>query len=965
MAKELRRAPETLSAWNENMSVLRQRQPALAALLDEYVEKHGHKFNHFETETPKGTWYEGLTSEPFFQSSDEPKFNWNKKDKDKPIFILYGIGAPPYLFDATRVLPRDALGLLVFEPNLSLLAYVLHLMRVYKGLPPACRLLFLSENPRDAGIDGIEDEEERERLKLEAANAQKMLLQEAVGGTLGPAGLFVIVKAMATGHPGEEKIWENFFKDANRRMREWVLMQLQYLGNSPEDSLLGMRQMALMSPWIVYGDKIDSLGDRFKNRPFVCVAAGPSLDKNFHLLKDVQDKCVIVAADAVLEKLLKNGIRPHIVTVLERVVETYNIFFATNVEKYREECENILLVSQAVCIPRISGRWPGPVCIIGKNSVSTDVWLVQDTLGGRLMSSGTSVAHVNYAIASEFGASAVAIIGQDLAYGTDGRSHAGDVGLIEDIPSPDRNPNLFKIPGALGGTVYTSEVWLSFLRLLENNIRQTPHIKSYDCTEGGALILGTRVTPLADFIDEYVKDLDPMELTPAEVVAADRGDSDRVAAADAILVRIEGELDKLDMITEQLKRVEEFVERTGASGLTQNMRLEVSRSAGSLIDRIHNSHATLAFMGQSYTHLASVKLSFVRQLETVEQITQWQALYGEIVEAHNAVVVFMRKWLRYARSAVAHYREHVLEPDPLGSDEALSLAMDLFEEFESAVEEDDFADVRLRFDNLLARCDPTLLEWEGDLMWNLSMLLYEEGRAAEARSYMKCAADFFTGMEMLVSAMAKFYKDYARVLVSRDLCCFPNYQQAEVMLANAVDCGGIDEEANSLLDSIMSGQVGEYEDAQMLGSSKERTEWFRTRAEAQRALYSGDIAKSLDLIWRGVSKYYLSVPGWAMSHIAWLSNAVADCLEAEDRNIAETADRIIDEIAADLNFLRSMRFPYGRKFYDELVRRGVSPNLIMLREEAPTVAPEDENDEEDAPESYAVVDDAVPAGSQA
>jgi hypothetical protein len=114
-----------------------------------------------------------------------------------------------------------------------------------------------------------------------------------------------------------------------------------------------------------------------------------------------------------------------------------------------------------------------------------------------------------------------------------------------------------------------------------------------------------------------------------------------------------------------------------------------------------------------------------------------------------------------------------------------------------------------------------------------------------------------------------------------------------------------------------------------------------------------------------MSKYYLSVPGWAMSHIAWLSNTVADCLDAEDRNIAETADRIIGEISSNLNFLRAMRVPYCKKFYDELVRRGVSPNLIMVRKDAPAVVSEDEDDEEDTPKADAAVNDAVPVGSQA
>jgi hypothetical protein len=326
----------------------------------------------------------------------------------------------------------------------------------------------------------------------------------------------------------------------------------------------------------------------------------------------------------------------------------------------------------------------------------------------------------------------------------------------------------------------------------------------------------------------------------------------------------------------------------------------------------------------------------------------------------------MRKWLRYAKSAITYYGNCDLEPDPLEPEEAFLRASALLRELESAGKDGDVLDVRLRFDNLMARCDPTMLEWDGVVMWNLAMLLYEEGRAQEARSYMKNAANFFSGKEMLLSAMSRFYKDYARILMSRDLCCAPDYHMAEVMLANAVDCGGMDEETNDLLDSIMSGQVSEYEDAQMLGSPKARTEWFRTRADAQRALYSGDVAKSLDLIWQGVSKYYLTVPGWAMSHIGWLSNTLADCLDAEDRRIAETADRIMDEIADSVNFLRAMRFPYKRKFYDEMVSRGVSPGLIMVRhEEAPeNVSEDDVSDAADAV-GETIEDEAVPVGGQA
>ena len=48
-------------------------------------------------------------------------------------------------------------------------------------------------------------------------------------------------------------------------------------------------------------------------------------------------------------------------------------------------------------------------------------------LGGEIMPSGTSVAHMNLSIAGILGAPSVAMIGQDLAYAESGESHAGNV----------------------------------------------------------------------------------------------------------------------------------------------------------------------------------------------------------------------------------------------------------------------------------------------------------------------------------------------------------------------------------------------------------------------------------------------------------------------------------------------------------------------------------------------------------
>ena len=141
MAKELRRAPESLSVWESNMKELERSQPNLAVMLYNYVKEHGHDFAHYENATPAGKWIEGLTDEPFFERDEEPKFNWSRKkreDKNKPVFILYGTGTPPYLFKAIKALPEAALSLIVVEPNISLIAYTLHLTHAYLALPEKC-----------------------------------------------------------------------------------------------------------------------------------------------------------------------------------------------------------------------------------------------------------------------------------------------------------------------------------------------------------------------------------------------------------------------------------------------------------------------------------------------------------------------------------------------------------------------------------------------------------------------------------------------------------------------------------------------------------------------------------------------------------------------------------------------------------------------------------------------------------
>jgi hypothetical protein len=942
MAKELRRAPDSLSVWESNMKELQARQPNLAVLLHNYVKEHGHEFEHYENRTPAGKWIEGLTDEPFFERDEEPKFNWSRKkreDKNKPVFMLYGVGTPPYLFKAIKALPDAALSMIVVEPNLGLLAYTLHLTHVYLALPGDCRLVFLTEGEGK----GETEEELRESQFVHS----QILCGECLGFALQHIGIYSAALSELSGHAGELDVWRDKFTKLGEKIREWISVSLSYLGNSAEDTLLGLRQIALMAPRIAFGAPLALIHDKFKGKPAILVAAGPSLDKNFAQLKDVQDKCVIIAADAVLGKLLKNGIKPHIVTSLERVFLTYELFFSSVVDEYKEECRDILLVAQSLCVPWTSGRWPGPVCLVYKHEVIADAWLAGGLLGGSALNSGLSVAHMNYTIAGYVGASSVAIIGQDLAYGDDGHSHAGGIGGAFDRNSSEQ----IKIPGAMGGDVYTNRVWLSFLRLLENiiNVQGTP---TWDCTEGGALISGAKVLPLADFIEEHVLDSEPLEQRPSDIVSDGFKGVDHRGIKELVLADIKDQYRQFDMLNKDLDDVTALMDSAVAAGLEPARRVAIAVRAGKKLDLIHTKSPLFDFIGQSYTRLASIELSLTRSLEDVETTERWYVMHKEVVDSHRALVSFVRKWVSHAERSIAYWgSKDEIEFTPLGSEEAWEAAVKLFKKLDEA-EGEEVAHVRLELDSVMMRCDPVLLKWSGRMLWGYAKLLMLEGRAALATRFMNAAAEDFDGKEMPVRDMAEFFKDYARVLMNHDLTHAPDYSKAELMLANATDLGGVDDEIKEILAELLDSQVAFktiIDEMYGLRGDMATSGWFKDRARAQMELHEGDLKRALSTMWRAIATHWKAVPGWAASHLDWLVQTLEKCMGAGDPELADAVDGIISEIAASEGMLEQIRISYSQKFVDALHEKGNNMKFY-IREERKADVPDDSSEEaEDVP----------------
>lgn len=251
-------------------------------------------------------------------------------------------------------------------------------------------------------------------------------------------------------------------------------------------------------PYALESIPISMLFDKFIDKPVIIVSAGPSLNKNIDLLKEVQDKAFILCVGTALKALLRRGIKPHAVITVDGGYPNYVHFKDIS-------CDCPLIYSFTV-YPDIVKEWQGPRILMGMFDPMS-LWF-QEKLGiplGMIMA-GPSVANVAFGLAMAMKADPIILIGQDLAYAEDGRTHAS--GTSYDSAYVDFNNKKYTyVEGVNGDLVPTDLSFMSFKLWFENAIQcMADKATVIDATEGGAKIQGTKIMTLKDAIHEYCRE---------------------------------------------------------------------------------------------------------------------------------------------------------------------------------------------------------------------------------------------------------------------------------------------------------------------------------------------------------------------------------------------------------------------------------------------------------------------------
>lgn len=296
------------------------------------------------------------------------------------------------------------------------------------------------------------------------------------------------------------------FNEFAERVRSEMTM---VSGNVQTLMVMGeMQQMNIILnfPHVLDNPPFKHLLNKFNGRPAVIVSAGPSLEKNIHLLKELDDRALIIAVDTSTKPLIAAGIIPHVVVSGDPQEANYRHLKGVDLPQS-------FLITEPQCPVATLRTWTGPkfICSFHDNAMQ---W-VDRVLGnrGRVLVWG-SVAVMAYDVAVKVGADPIVFIGQDLSF-PGGRTYTkGTFFETEDKKEMTvaelarEGTTLIDMVDIFDQPVKTNRQMYAYFNFLVNRFHdpEVAQRRIINATEGG-ILKSDRVTiqPFADVIQEHMQ----------------------------------------------------------------------------------------------------------------------------------------------------------------------------------------------------------------------------------------------------------------------------------------------------------------------------------------------------------------------------------------------------------------------------------------------------------------------------
>ncbi len=417
--------------------------------------------------------------------------------EDASALFIYGSGFGYPLFEIVRKKQPNTI-VIVFEQDIAIFAAMLHYFD-FEPIFKTQKFRFFVGNPLDF-----------------AEEFQQLFFSDVFLYTTAPFIAFT---------PTAQRNLKKEYLTIHTYVFHELSLNVFYLGNDHYDTLLGFHNLIDNVKEIIDNPYLNTLKDKYKNIPAFIISNGPSLDKNINELKKINGKGIIISTESTIVPLMKNGIKPDILSVVERVKIAYTFHF-----KDRNYPEDLSLLALAVIDKHIFPSFTGPKIPIFRNTESINRWM-NKFLGNESseLDAGANVSHLAFEIAVYLGANPIIFVGQDFAFSPDGFTHSKDAAYQEkgkDYINKIKSRPVVHVEGNDGKLIPSTQLWLDFKQGLERKIAtHSSQVKVINATEGGAKIKGTTNKTLKDTIQDYCKA--PIQYQVHQLINDDKKEIDR------------------------------------------------------------------------------------------------------------------------------------------------------------------------------------------------------------------------------------------------------------------------------------------------------------------------------------------------------------------------------------------------------------------------------------------------------
>lgn len=302
------------------------------------------------------------------------------------------------------------------------------------------------------------------------------------------------------------------------------------------------------------------LQNLFRANTCVIVSAGPSLQKNIHLIKELKEKAIVFAVGSAINILQKNDITPHFIVGVDGG-ELNNLLYS----EMLEQKVKIPLLLNKILYHNVVKQYQGPLF---EFSFTYDT---EHTLAGKyfykkdylipVAEPGFSVANVIHRLLLNLGCKNIIFMGQDMCFVDKFHSKGS---WSESVMAIKKKENLLRKKDIYDQEVYTTPVLWGIKEGFEISIdKMKEDVVHWNATEGGLEIIGAKNKKLQEILEVELCAFPKRNF--AEII-------------DNIIEKSEIH-DISDTYLDSVQKIKEFVEKIKKINEKQQVTLQQSISA--------------------------------------------------------------------------------------------------------------------------------------------------------------------------------------------------------------------------------------------------------------------------------------------------------------------------------------------------------------------------------------------------